>query len=281
MSCGPGGSSRPGRGSGRYRHGGPRGPSNYDAQVADLTIDELARRTGFTVRNVRSHQTRGLLPGPEMRGRVGYYGEEHVERLRLIQQLQDDGLPLRLVEKLLTSNAGAADQTLALRRAIVAPMHDGAEPARDTIAELAERFGIIDDQTFQRAIELGALVPHVDGTYSLPLPGLLDVAEEIVGHGVPLSRAVLVAHHVHLLCQQAATTFVDMVRDEVWQPFAEDGGSAERWPQIAATIAEIRPLASEIFLQLLPTAIAEASDRAFGEALRVQAEAAPTSPPAP
>ena len=53
-----------------------------------LTIDELARETGLTVRNVRSHHARGLLQPPEVRGRTGFYGPEHVERLRLIQRLQ-------------------------------------------------------------------------------------------------------------------------------------------------------------------------------------------------
>ena len=47
----------------------------------DLTIDELARKIGMTVRNVRAHQSRGLLPPPTLRGRTGYYGKEHVARL--------------------------------------------------------------------------------------------------------------------------------------------------------------------------------------------------------
>ncbi len=31
-----------------------------------MTIGELARRTGMTIRNIRAHQTRGLLPPPEV-----------------------------------------------------------------------------------------------------------------------------------------------------------------------------------------------------------------------
>ena len=42
-----------------------------------LTIDELARETGMTVRNIRAHQSRGLLPPPVVRARTGYYGPEH------------------------------------------------------------------------------------------------------------------------------------------------------------------------------------------------------------
>jgi hypothetical protein len=48
-------------------------PADGDAESAnDLTIDDLAREMGLSVRNVRSHQARGLLPPPEVRGRIGY-----------------------------------------------------------------------------------------------------------------------------------------------------------------------------------------------------------------
>ncbi|HET9158198.1 MAG TPA: MerR family transcriptional regulator, partial [Myxococcaceae bacterium] len=54
----------------------------------DLTIEQLSAQSGMTVRNIRSHRARGLLPAPEVRDRVGYYGPQHVARLRMIQELQ-------------------------------------------------------------------------------------------------------------------------------------------------------------------------------------------------
>ena len=69
--------------------------------VPALTIDELARETGLTVRNVRSHHARGLLPPPDVKGRTGFYGPEHVQRLRLIQELQQEGLKLDGIKRLL------------------------------------------------------------------------------------------------------------------------------------------------------------------------------------
>src|SRR5262249_47721237 len=54
----------------------------------DLTIDGLAARAGMTVRTVRSHITRRLLPPPRLVGRTAYYGDEHVARLELIATLQ-------------------------------------------------------------------------------------------------------------------------------------------------------------------------------------------------
>ena len=44
-----------------------------------LTIDQLAAATGTTSRRIRSYQTLGLLPHPELRGRTGLYGDDHVE----------------------------------------------------------------------------------------------------------------------------------------------------------------------------------------------------------
>lgn len=239
--------------------------------MAELTIDELARTTGMTVRNVRSYQTRGLLPGPVRRGRAGYYDDEHVRRLQLIQELQAEGLPLRLVERLLANDADTAGRIMGLRRTVLAGFETPAEQVVG-IDELQERFGGFDEETFQRAVALGAIVPQVDGTLRLPNPGLLETADAVVARGVPLIAALRVAQEVQAACADLAHTFVDMVRDEVWAPFDEAGRPEAQWPQVADTIQQIRPLANEIFAQLLPPAIAHEIERAFGEELRERAE---------
>src|SRR5436305_1429390 len=66
----------------------------------ELTIDELAQRTGMTVRNIRAHQSRGLLPPPAVRGRTGYYGPAHLARIELIQEMQAQGLNLHATRRL-------------------------------------------------------------------------------------------------------------------------------------------------------------------------------------
>src|SRR5919201_4891350 len=90
-----------------------------------LTIDELARETGMTVRNIRSHATRGLLPPPEVRARTGYYGPEHVARLRLIQELQSNGYNLAAIKHLLSrTEAESAEQVLGFARVLLEPFED-------------------------------------------------------------------------------------------------------------------------------------------------------------
>ncbi|MDQ8045799.1 MAG: MerR family transcriptional regulator [Solirubrobacteraceae bacterium] len=247
--------------------------------MGDLTIDELAQQSGLTVRNIRSHHTRGLLPPPEVRGRTGYYGHEHLERLALIQELQADGLPLRLVERLLTARSAAADRLLALRRTVLAPL-ESAPPTTTTVAEISDRFGAYDDEDLARAVRIGALVPRKDGTFLVPQPELLDTAAEVTRHGVSLKRALLVAEDVLHHSQDAARTFVDMVFEEIWMPFDEAGRPEARWAEVAAAIDAVRPLAPEIFLQLLPRAITAEVERVFGEVLRDQAEAEDAEPAA-
>ena len=68
-----------------------------------LTIDRLAAATGTTSRRIRSFQTLGLLPHPELRGRTGLYGDEHVSRVSAILRLQERGFSLESLAVLFTA----------------------------------------------------------------------------------------------------------------------------------------------------------------------------------
>ncbi|WP_245718549.1 MerR family transcriptional regulator [Nocardia miyunensis] len=68
---------------------------------AEYTIDELARVADTTVRSVRVYHERGLLPSPELRGRIGYYGSAHLHRLQTISRLLSRGMKLNGIRELL------------------------------------------------------------------------------------------------------------------------------------------------------------------------------------
>ena len=71
----------------------------------EFTIDELAAFAKVPSRTIRFYQSRGALMPPEIRGRVAYYAQPHVERLKLIAQLQDRGLHLRAIRDALRQAA--------------------------------------------------------------------------------------------------------------------------------------------------------------------------------
>ena len=99
-----------------------------EAVEGEMTIRELAERTGMTVRNIRAHQTRGLLPPPVVRGRTGYYNGEHLARIELTRQMQADGLNLEAVRRVLESSDGAAGEIVDFAHALRAPFTEEEAP---------------------------------------------------------------------------------------------------------------------------------------------------------
>ena len=75
----------------------------------EFTIDELARASETTVRNIRAYQDRGLLPPPELRGRKGYYFNSHLARLRVISGLLDRGYSLNSIKDLIDALENGID----------------------------------------------------------------------------------------------------------------------------------------------------------------------------
>jgi DNA-binding transcriptional MerR regulator len=71
--------------------------------VTEYRIDDLARVAGTTVRSVRVLHDRRLLPPPVLRGRTGWYGDDHVARVRLVLELQERGHTLAAIGELLSA----------------------------------------------------------------------------------------------------------------------------------------------------------------------------------
>src|SRR3954451_2503282 len=88
-----------------------------------LTVAELAERVGMTVRNLREWKTLGLLPAAEMRGRIGYYPPEVVERVERIQKLHSEGFTLELIGRMLD----AGDEVMRLAETLRAPVRAGTD----------------------------------------------------------------------------------------------------------------------------------------------------------
>jgi DNA-binding transcriptional MerR regulator len=235
----------------------------------ELTVEQLAYETGMSVRNIRNHQSRGLLPPPDVRARIGYYGPLHVERLRLIQEMQAEGFKLTAIQRILGDRGGAAERFIGLRRAITAPF-DSEAPEILEAAELAERFGV-DPRLQAKAEKLGFLVPLGDGRFEAPSPSLLHAAEQVLALGIAPATALELLAKVRRNSQSTARTFVALFLDEIWKPFDAAGQPQEQWPEITAAIEKLRPLAAEALLAIFKQTMADAVEDAFGRMLEQQA----------
>jgi DNA-binding transcriptional MerR regulator len=107
-----------------------------------MTIDELAAAAGTTSRRVRSFQTLGLLPHPDLRGRTGRYGPDHRSRLDAILRLQGQGFSLESLGVLFRAqNAG---HSLATVLGLGEP--SSVSTASDTAGDEAELYGFAELQ---------------------------------------------------------------------------------------------------------------------------------------
>jgi DNA-binding transcriptional MerR regulator len=234
------------------------------SQSHDLTIEQLASRSGMTVRNIRAHRARGLLPAPEVRERVGYYGPEHLARLKLISQMQADGFNLRAIERLLEQTRGRPEQLLGLREVLTSPL-EAEQPRVFTAAELTARFGeAADAELLARAEAMGLLVPTGDGAFEAPIPSLLDAAEEVVSMGVPLRHALTILQKVQEQCRLIAREFVKLFVEDLWEPFAQAGYPDEHWQEVTSSIERLRPLSSAVLVAAYQLTMSREVERAFG-----------------
>ena len=213
----------------------------------EMTIDELSRTSGMTARNIRAHQSRGLLPPPTVRARTGYYGPEHLTRIRLIQDMQGQGFNLKSIERLLEMGArGGSAQTLEFQRTLMQPF-GSEQPEVVDASGLADTFGDpLDGKLIAKAERVGVLRPLGEGTWEVPSPTMLRAGRELVEIGIPLEHALAVAEAINRHTAAISKEFVKLFVKDVLEPL-RDGKSNGAGALAAAgeAVERLRPLASD------------------------------------
>jgi len=250
-----------------------------------LTIDELARRIGMTVRNIRAHQSRGLLPAPEVRGRTGYYGSDHVARLELIQELQADGFNLDLIRRLLDGAGGSSKEVLRFKHALGRPFGSDEQPRQVDLLELAQEWGTTDLTLLDRALKVGLVRQRDDGVFELASPRLAQHGRELAKLGVPLERSLELIGRVREQADRIAEAFVEIFLEAVWAPFEQSGQPRERWDDVQEALERLHPLAAESVVAIFGLAMSDAVEREFGRQIErianaMEAAAEHSPPPA-
>lgn len=242
--------------------------------MADYRIDELARAAGTTVRNIRAYQDRGLLPAPRLEGRVGFYDDSHLARLRLIAKLLGRGYTFAIIKELIFAWEQGQDvsQVLGLEKVLTDPWSDEL-PGRVTIDELVATFATDLDpdevpRVLERTVDLGLIEPEGDH-YRVPSPRLLHVGAELVAAGIPLDSVLDIAEEIRDDCDVIAGRFVNLVDRHVFDRInANPVPGGDEIPEIAAIVRRMRPLVKMV----VDPFIARAMEVRVQEALGAQLE---------
>ena len=102
--------------------------------LAEYRLDDLARVSGVSARNIRAYRERGLLDPPRRVGRSAYYDDYHLSQLRTINQLLRKGFNSAHIAEFFTSMRQGADlaDILGIQRAVLGPRTgELAEAAND------------------------------------------------------------------------------------------------------------------------------------------------------
>ena len=235
--------------------------------MADYRIDDLARASGMTVRNIRVYQDRGLLAPPRRVGRVGWYDDLHLARLRLIKRLLERGYTFAQIREL----QGAWEQgrdigdVLGLEDAITRPWSD-EEPQRISLTDLRRLFGKqATTAAIQRAAALGLI--RREGThYVAPSMRLLQAGSALIAEGVPLVTVLDLAEALSADMDASAKRFITMVRDHLL-PVGEDGIPLLEGAEAAALVGRLRPLVRDTVEAVLAIAMERQVSAELGEVM--------------
>lgn len=246
--------------------------SSAAADVDGYTIDELAATTGVPSRTIRFYQAKHVLPPPRRKGRVAVYTDEHVERLKLIAELQDRGLRLRAVRDLLQRSAKegiSVERWLGLRERLGEAWAEDT-PQLLTEDELLERLRHRKPGTLRKLVDSGMVEPQGSGVprqYRLVSPGLIDIALELEDAGISLETSAVVHTMLQKRLAKAADEIVHYLTERAGKGFGASSDPAD----LARAVDALRPRAPEAVRLMFEREI----ERAVGKLLEHTAETGP------
>ena len=168
---------------------------NVADEPQSYRVEDLAEAAEVAVDTVRYYQRRKLLAAPRKEGRVAWYDESHLARVKEIRALAERGFTLAQIKDLSTDDATGLLADLAIQNA--------ADPDLDK-AELARR-AEVPEFIVDIVVNAGLLVPvagDADGEPRFPADAvdMLVAARTLVSEGVTLEEltALAMRHATHV-----------------------------------------------------------------------------------
>ena len=202
----------------------------------EYRIEQLAQAGGVAVDTIRFYQGKGLLEPPRRDGRVTWYSEHHLARLRRIRDLQQRGFTLAVIRRFLEGELETSDE--ALVEAVTAP----AAPETLPLEELAARSGVA--VPLIHALEqAGLLLPVGDGEgprYPAEDLDVLTAGLKLVEAGVPLGALMELGAEHAAAVERTARRAVDLFDQHVRERIQAQGmPAAEAERELLATFHEL------------------------------------------
>jgi DNA-binding transcriptional MerR regulator len=189
----------------------------------EYRIEQLARASGMAVDTIRFYQGKGLLEAPRREGRVTWYGDAHLERLKRIRDLQQRGFTLTVIRRFLDGELESSDESL------VAAVTHPEVPQTLTLDQLAERSGV--PAPLLHSLESAGLLVPVEGRDEplYPADDLEAIAAgmQLIAAGVPIGDLIELGRDYATATDRVARRAVDLFDEHVRERIQSEGGTAE------------------------------------------------------
>lgn len=229
----------------RPEPGPPGRATESPSATREYRIAELAREAGVTARTVRYYQERKLLPPPRRAGRVGWYSESHLARLRVIGDLLRRGHTLGEAGQLLAAWERGYDLAtlLGIEQAMTASWSAEA-PEPVTVAGISAQ---LQDQltpdVLAEAVQLGYV--ELDGDRVRVSGRLLETTTILVREGIPLPAILAAGRELQAGLDSMAALLVELVISNI--PGGRGGPpEPDEIGRLADTIERLRPVARTV-----------------------------------
>jgi DNA-binding transcriptional MerR regulator len=226
--------------------------SIHVAVGVEYTIDQLAREAGTTVRSLRVYHERGILQPPQVKGRTGFYGPEHLVRVQTITRLLDRGIKLNGIRELLDAldrGEGLAD---VLGVADVQTASVAGRSTGDTVkaADLEKRYGDIPNG-LSRVVAVGLYEPVDATTYRLTDPMLSRIIDRLVATGIPEVDVFDELENLRFDCDRIARRAVDLFDRTLLRRFQRSEQTADDNATLANQLAAARIIPGQVAAELV------------------------------
>ncbi|WP_405167258.1 MerR family transcriptional regulator [Nocardia sp. NBC_01499] len=251
------------------------------AAGTEFTIDELARQAGTTVRSLRVYHERGVLPPPQVKGRTGFYGSEHLNRVRTIGRLLDRGIKLNGIRELLEAWDRGDDlgdilgvpEPEAIAHPGVsaepgAPVDPHVPPSVDekvvAATELADHYRDVP-HGLARVVATGMYEPLDAATYLVADHQLVRIAEQLAAAGASPAQVLDEIERLRGDCDRIARRFVDVFERTAWQSFRQSGRTPEDRAELAERVLAARVVPGQAAAELVNRFVARYLERDIAE----------------
>lgn len=228
--------------------------------MAEYRLDELARISGVSARNIRAYRERGLLDPPRRVGRSAYYDDYHLSQLKTIKQLLRRGFNSAHIAEFFASMRQGADlaDILGIQQAVLGPR--GGQGMAAEPAEPSDRSAAAIDPESDEARKL------IDSGLATLVKGEVVLTDETMSAIVARSSDPLL--YVRAMVQMVDSTresvdklagdFVNALQDLYAARFGADHvPKPEQMAELSRIVLDYRDLGNNVLATRLDAAIRE------------------------